>query len=270
MDFKKILATFLFVFVIIDAFLVMQWVQLKPSFLNPTSNDSVLNEMRNDGIQVMKLDNSERTGVYLAGRDGSAYLRRHVRELSNRWTSRFADNQMTVTLDEPIALAKKKTDAQRELERILADDTKVIAGNQYRFNQKLTDYANQATDDVQVMVFTQRISQKRTFITPQAQIRFVISHDHHLLSYTQTYIANPRVLRDATTLLSEKKALLAAYQYNEIPNNSHVKWGQLGYVVLTTVEEDVIFVPAWTFSIMNAAGEVSIVHINALNGALMP
>lgn len=270
MDYKKILATFLVVFLMIDAFLALQWIQLKPSFLNPTSNDSVLTEMRNDGIQVSKLDNGSHTGVYLAGRAGSAYLRRHVGDLSNRWTTRFADNQLTVTLDEPISLANKGTTVQRELERLLVDGTKVIGGTRYQFNQKLTDYANQTTDDVQVMVFTQRISPKRKFITPQAQIRFMISHNHHLLSYTQTYVANPQILRDATVLLSEKKALLAAYQYNEIPNNSQVKWGQLGYVVLTTVKKDIIFVPAWTFSITNAAGEVSIVHINALNGALMP
>ena len=68
MDFKKILATFLAVFVVIDIFLAVQWFQLHQPASNPTSSESILTEMRNDGIKVGKLGQTEKTGVYLAGK----------------------------------------------------------------------------------------------------------------------------------------------------------------------------------------------------------
>ena len=55
MDFKKILATFLVVFVAIDVFLAFQWFQIHQPTANPTATESILSEMKSDGIQVGNL-----------------------------------------------------------------------------------------------------------------------------------------------------------------------------------------------------------------------
>ena len=119
------------------------------------------------------------------------------------------------------------------------------------------------------MVYALKISDSRSFMSQRAQIRFVLTANHELKSYTQSYVENPQVLRDSTSLISEEKALIGAYQYNEIPNNGTVNWSELGYSPLTTVHGDIIFVPAWIFSVTDPSDETTILRVNALNGSLM-
>ncbi|MBC6498346.1 two-component system regulatory protein YycI [Weissella confusa] len=66
------------------------------------------------------------------------------------------------------------------------------------------------------------------------------------------------MLRDSTTLISEEKALIGAYQYNEIPNNGKLNWSHMGYAPLTTVGDDTIFVPAWIFSVTDGTGNTTL------------
>lgn len=269
MDFKKILATFLAVFVVIDIFLAVQWFQLHQPASNPTSSESILTEMRNDGIKVGKLGQTEKTGVYLAGKSGETFLRDRLSTLSKTWDAKLTNDQLTVTPSRTINLGKSRADVRKAIDKIVNNPRKVIAGSQYRYDAKLTKYANKTSTESDVVVYAQKISDSRSFMSQRAQIRFVLTANHELKSYTQSYVENPQVLRDSTSLISEEKALIGAYQYNEIPNNGTVNWSELGYSPLTTVHGDIIFVPAWIFSVTDPSDETTILRVNALNGSLM-
>ena len=70
-------------------------------------------------------------------------------------------------------------------------------------------------------------------------------------------------------LISEEQALIALYQYNDLPNNSHVTVAHMGYQELTTVDKDIIFVPVWQFFVQNNGQKAITVTVNAINGAIM-
>ncbi|MEE0001585.1 MAG: two-component system regulatory protein YycI [Weissella confusa] len=269
MDFKKILATFLVVFVAIDVFLAFQWFQIHQPTANPTATESILSEMKSDGIQVGNLDTDSETGAYIGGQDGNDFLKANMDSLDKRWSTKLTGNQLTATLDKPVFMGTSRSDVRKSLQKLVNDKTQVIAGTQYVYDAKLTEYANNDSDNSAMVVYTQKMTNRRQFMTSRGQIRFLLDKNHDLKGYTQTYVSNAQVLRDSTTLISEEKALIGAYQYNEIPNNGKLNWSHMGYAPLTTVGDDTIFVPAWIFSVTDGTGNTTLLRINALNGALM-
>lgn len=56
MDFRKVLAAFLAVFIALDIFLGVQWVREYPFSDNRTTDQQILDEMSDDGISYGSLD----------------------------------------------------------------------------------------------------------------------------------------------------------------------------------------------------------------------
>ncbi|QEA35767.1 two-component system regulatory protein YycI [Weissella soli] len=100
-------------------------------------------------------------------------------------------------------------------------------------------------------------------------MRFTFDKQNRLVRYAQTYIGNVEVLRDAVEVISGADALKDLYQYNELPNNSTVKWTKLAYTALITVKADTIFVPTWVVAVVDANGDVSILRVNAIDGSVL-
>lgn len=55
------------------SFLAFQWFQIHQPTANPTVTESILSEMKSDGIQVGNLDTDSETGAYIGGQDGNDF-----------------------------------------------------------------------------------------------------------------------------------------------------------------------------------------------------
>ena len=121
MDFKKILATFLVVFVAIDIFLAFQWFQIHQPPANPTATESILSEMKSDGIQVGNLDTDSETGAYIGGQDGNDFLKANMDSLDKRWSTKLNCNELTATLDKPVFMGTSSSDVRKSLQKLVND-----------------------------------------------------------------------------------------------------------------------------------------------------
>lgn len=271
MDFKKVLAAFLVVFVAVDIFLGVQWVQEYPFSDNRTTDQQILDEMSDDGISYGKLSQTRHTGSYLAGKSGKQELANQQKELKSGWQSLFSDDQLVVIPATDVQLGTDEDSDRVALDKLVAKGNRVIKGDEYQYSQKMTELVRaKENTSAKLYAYVEKVpSDNHTLVTGQAQIVFEVDSKHRLQKYEQQYVNQLQFLRDDMQLISEKQALINLYQYNELPNNSTVKMSKLGYAPLTTVKDDIIFIPVWQFLVETSNKETTLITVNAINGSIM-
>lgn len=97
-----------------------------------------------------------------------------------------------------------------------------------------------------------------------------MNSNHQIVSYSQTYLQDIKSLREKSETISETRALIWLYQYNEIPNNTKVAWTELGYTKLLSIDNDRVFIPTWIIAIKpQNSTQVQIKRINAFTGGII-
>ncbi|EHL98073.1 hypothetical protein HMPREF9103_01728 [Lentilactobacillus parafarraginis F0439] len=77
-------------------------------------------------------------------------------------------------------------------------------------------------------------------------------------------------LREKSETISETRALIWLYQYNEIPNNTKVVWSKLAYTKLLSIDTDRVFIPTWVIAIKpQNSPQVQLKKINAFTGGII-
>ena len=271
MDFKKVLTAFLIVFISLDIFLGAQWLRQYPFHDSRTTEEQIIDEMHDDGIAYNSLSKKRTTGSYVAGKSGKTVLASGSAQLNHDWRTTMVGDTLRVTMPKPIKLNANGRNNVSALNVFIKKDNQVINGKKYKLSTKLSRMAQSNSKSTnKLYVYVQKISkEQRPFITKLAQITFEVTPTHELKGYEQRYISHVQYLRDDVQLISEEQALIALYQYNDLPNNSHVTVAHMGYQELTTVDKDIIFVPVWQFFVQNNGQKAITVTVNAINGAIM-
>ncbi|MDR3191304.1 MAG: two-component system regulatory protein YycI [Lactobacillaceae bacterium] len=269
MDFKKILVIFLGVFIVIDIFLAVQVVFFNETARDLTTPDTVLTELHNDNISFTPPSTKHQTGVYISGDFNTKYLKNEVKSIPDKAKFDDAEGTMTVKVSNPEVLGENLTQAQKQISKLLKSTKKVIAGKQYVYDANMTKVANTMPHSGHILIYSQVLAGNREIMGVEGRIQFKLTSTYEVDEYTQSYIVNAQVLRDAAEVISEQNALIGLYQYNELPNNGKVLWTKLAYTQLTTVEKDTIFVPTWVVAVENSANTVSVLRVNAFDGSLM-
>lgn len=273
MNLKRILWAFLYTFLILDAVLIYQWVNVNQPLSDPGSTQSAKKEMQMDGINYGQLKNQPISGAYVAG-DQDSQLKDKRKQLSSDWRTTESENSIVATPKQQMHLGNNQKEAVENLEKMIKDSSQVIDGREYRYDDFLTNFGQEAVTknaDGYTIIFSQiaeSANNQRVFTSQRGRIQFNLDEGFNLKNYTQNHISNVESLRSISALITEEDALINAYQYNEIPNNSIVQASRLSYSTLTVVRGDVIFIPIWSFVVKDSANDVTIVRINALNGTL--
>lgn len=266
MNIRKMLWTFFYLFLIVDGVLLYQCFSVNDTSVDPASAKNIQQEIRMDGIKFGSLDAYVPSGAYYSGNDGGDYLAKNRKQITADWQVDVNGEKLRAIPRQPIDLGDSRDSAKEKLEKLVADDKQVIAGNEYVFDADLSQSDDES--GLHVIVFAQKIGYE-TFVSPRGQIQFTFDEYYNLKSYTQTYVMNIQRLSEVPAILSERSAFLNAYQFNEIANNSVLNWRKIGYSTLIDVRGETIYIPIWMFSLTNPAGETNIVQINALNGSLI-
>ncbi|RRG18109.1 hypothetical protein D3P96_04070 [Weissella viridescens] len=281
MNLRKLLWAFLYTFLILDAVLLFQWFEVSQPLINPGSKRSVQQEMQMDGIEYGKLNSRPVSGAYLSGDDdkNSRIIRK---TLAGRFNINQSGNSLVMTPKTTIRLGKSRQDAINNAQKMVADSQQVVGGKDYLYDAFLTQYGTggrtrssesaNASSNGYTIVFSQKaesLSGTPLFSTQRGRIQVNLDRDFNVKNYTQTHITNIEKLRDISTLITEQDAVMNAYQYNAIPNNSQIVACRLSYRLMTVVRDDNIFSPVWSIVIKDNAGDTSIVAINAVNGTLI-
>ncbi len=263
MNFKRIEWIFLIAFIALDIFLIGAYynqngVQTESDTSSSRTTNSVMRSLKDDQISYpANLSNKEDSAYYIAS-PNSDYLEQNANKLSVDQTSyEKADRKLTVTLDRRVKI-KDLDHPDQSLDSVVNDESRVLEGEKYRYDRNLSNSSE--------VVYTQMVYGK-SVPSEQGQLKFDVKGGY-VTGYSQSYLENIQILREKKPTISEKRALIWLYQYNKLPANSKVNWGQLGYTKLLSVNGSTVYIPTWVFSV-KTGGNTIYRRINAFNGAVM-
>ncbi|MBU7555531.1 two-component system regulatory protein YycI [Pediococcus ethanolidurans] len=263
MDFKRIELIFLTAFAALDIFLVISFFQ-NNSDVHSTSqgtshNTTILKEMRDDSITFAKPSNKKGQVYYISTQtSGNKKLKEKMEALSAQ-SAKMVSGEIISTFNTPITIDKQNPD--KTLDQVVNDSNQIANGKHYKYDEK-TSTASQ-------IIYTQIVSGQRIF-SKSGQIRFKLNSSNQVVGYTQGYLTDANPLREKQDTISQERAIIWLYQYNEVPNESVIKWARLGYTRLLSIQKGSVYVPTWYIAV-HGKGSTALQYyrINAFTGVIM-
>lgn len=261
MNFKRIEIIFLVTFIAIDIFLFGMFEQnMSMQNENVSQGDSdskIVKEMKDDQINVGSLSNKTSFAYYLSGTQNDT-LRSQMGQLLNQ-TPHYVGHELDSEFKEPVTVSQNNP--QSSIAKLMDNPTFVLYGDQYAYSKDLSTAKS--------IVFVQKAMNGLIYST-EAQVRFNLNANHQIVSYTQSYLQDVKSLREKSETISETRALIWLYQYNEIPNNTKVVWSKLAYTKLLSIDTDRVFIPTWVIAIKpQNSPQVQLKKINAFTGGII-
>lgn len=267
MDFRRIEWLFLVAFIVIDIFLFAAFQRDTSGETDTSSNRSssdttILKEMRADNISFKAPSKKSGKGYYISTSNDSS-IKSNLTSLSNQTVRYQSDGTITSTFKTPITgVATQHPD--KTLDTVVSNSTLILNGTDYTYNAKLSSR--------NTVVYTQEGADGPIY-SRYGEIRFSLTNAGTVTGYTQGYLANVSTLREKTETISERKALIWLYQYNQIPNNTKVVWTKLAYTRYFNLKNSSVYIPTWVVAVKsnsgNNAGVLQLKHVNAFTGAIL-
>lgn len=255
MNFKRIEIVFIFVFLFLDIFLLInfrQTVGVKSASEKETTVADTISAMRKDNITVPKLSSKREQKGYLLSHShtGSSANYGSVNEEKN-----VKLKQKRITLSEPIIVSSR--DAVKVLKDYVKSG-KILNSQDYVYSEDLSSSKH--------VVFVQKFKNS-LFYDLSGQISFDIKNKM-VSDYQISHIESLSESKDTETILSEQEAVAKLYTLNDIPNNTKIIWYQLAYSWMLDANNVSVYVPTWFVAIENKRTKsVTIEKINAFTGA---
>ncbi|MFW2821529.1 two-component system regulatory protein YycI [Levilactobacillus brevis] len=267
MDFRRIEWLFLVAFIVIDIFLFAAFQRDTSGETNTSSNRSssdttILKEMRADNISFKAPSKKSGEGYYISTSNDSS-IKSNLTSLSNQTVRYQSDGTITSTFKTPITGVDTQH-PDKTLDTVVSNSTLILNGTDYTYNAKLSSR--------NTVVYTQKVADGPIY-SRYGEIRFSLTNAGTVTGYTQGYLANVSTLREKTETISERKALIWLYQYNQIPNNTKVVWTKLAYTRYFNLKNSSVYIPTWVVAVKsnsgNNAGVLQLKHVNAFTGAIL-
>lgn len=267
MDFRRIEWLFLVAFIVIDIFLFAAFQRDTSGETDTSSNRSssdttILKEMRADNISFKAPSKKSGEGYYISTSNDSS-IKSSLTSLSNQTVRYQSDGTITSTFKTPITGVDTQH-PDKTLDTVVSNSTLILNGMDYTYNAKLSSR--------NTVVYTQEVADGPIY-SRYGEIRFSLTNAGTVTGYTQGYLANVSTLREKTETISERKALIWLYQYNQIPNNTKVVWTKLAYTRYFNLKNSSVYIPTWVVAVKsnsgNNAGVLQLKHVNAFTGAIL-
>lgn len=267
MDFRRIEWLFLVAFIVIDIFLFAAFQRDTSGETDTSSNRSssdttILKEMRADNISFKAPSKKSGEGYYISTSNDSS-IKSSLTSLSNQTVRYQSDGTITSTFKTPITGVDTQH-PDKTLDTVVSNSTLILNGTDYTYNAKLSSR--------NTVVYTQEVADGPIY-SRYGEIRFSLTNAGTVTGYTQGYLANVSTLREKTETISERKALIWLYQYNQIPNNTKVVWTKLAYTRYFNLKNSSVYIPTWVIAVRsnsgNNAGVLQLKHVNAFTGAIL-
>ncbi|WP_251954084.1 two-component system regulatory protein YycI [Levilactobacillus brevis] len=267
MDFRRIEWLFFVAFIVIDIFLFAAFQRDTSGETDTSSNRSssdttILKEMRADNISFKAPSKKSGEGYYISTSNDSS-IKSSLTSLSNQTVRYQSDGTITSTFKTPITGVDTQH-PDKTLDTVVSNSTLILNGTDYTYNAKLSSR--------NTVVYTQEVADGPIY-SRYGEIRFSLTNAGTVTGYTQGYLANVSTLREKTETISERKALIWLYQYNQIPNNTKVVWTKLAYTRYFNLKNSSVYIPTWVVAVKsnsgNNAGVLQLKHVNAFTGAIL-
>ncbi|MFB1081546.1 two-component system regulatory protein YycI [Jeotgalibacillus sp. JSM ZJ347] len=264
MDWSKTKTIFIVVFLILDIFLFILFIQkYEDSQLETIGDLSTTERLADENVTLGELPDVEDSRPYLNA-EYYRFINSDLQELEGQ-TAAIRDGQILESvLDEPIALEDPEN--PEELNELLEEF--VINGDQYTF----WDYDE---EDNQLIYF-QTYQDLTLYYNLNAQIAVQLNEENEAIAYEQTYLTSLEEFTEEQQLREPRAVLETFYDRNLIQPNSTAVDLQLGYYPLfvqqSTGDSDEgitqVLTPTWKMTIESEDGSRTDLFMNAVDGSI--
>ncbi|MDM5329554.1 two-component system regulatory protein YycI [Neobacillus sp. CF12] len=254
MDWSKIKTIFILTFLILDVYLLFQFMKIRDAnkyeFITEASIEETL-ELNE--ISYKELPKAPIKDQYL-----SAKPKMFTKEDTEKLKDQIAllkepSTTLQVKLDKPIALNTKFEAA--ELTSFVRDN--VLYGDQYQFWKK--------SDKKNTIVYFQHYDNMTLYENLSGMITFQIDDKNQIVSYEQTYLEDIAKMTDKEEILPPLKALETLHQKGVLKSKSKITKVELGYSTLIQLAASQALAPTWRFVV----NENESLYVNALEGQII-
>lgn len=268
MDFRRIEWLFLVAFIAIDIFLFAAFQRDTTSQSNAATSRSadndttIVKEMRADNITFKTPAKKGSEGYYISTTNSATQIKASLTSLTDQ-TVRYSDGMVTATFKSPITNVETKH-PDKVLDTVVSNSALILNGEDYQYNAQLSSR--------NTVVYTQHVADGQIY-SRYGQLRFSLTNEGTVTGYTQGYLDDVNTLREKTETISERKALIGLYQYNQIQNNTKIVWTKLAYTRYFTLKNSSVYIPTWVIAVKptsgNNAGVLQLKRVNAFTGTIL-
>jgi regulatory protein YycI of two-component signal transduction system YycFG len=254
MDWSKIKTIFILTFLILDVYLLFQFLKIRDAnkyeIITPSSIEENLEAAE---ISYNELPKGPFKDQYLSAKpklftkDDTIKLKNQSPLLKEPTTS------LLVKLDKPIALSAKFEAA--ELTSFIKDN--ILYGDQYQFWKK--------NDKKNTIIYFQHYENMTLYENLSGMITFQIDDNNQIVSYEQTYLEDIEKMTEKEEILPPLKALETLHQKGVLESKSKITKVELGYSTLIQLAASQALAPTWRFVVNDKES----LYVNALEGQII-
>ncbi|MBD3110006.1 two-component system regulatory protein YycI [Bacillus sp. AGMB 02131] len=253
MDWSKTKTIFIIVFLILNAFLLYQYIDKK------TANDyeyfaesSIEEELKENEITYPTLSNQAVKEQYLNA-TSKQFTKDELKKLKNQTVSNFSDHKLFSVFDQVFLLNNKQH--SEALDTFVKEN--VLYGEDYQY-WKYDESTN-------TILYYQEYNEKVIFDNNNARLVLFLNNEGQITSYEQTYLDNIEKFNDEEEVLQAIKAISMLYNKGFIPSKSTITKVELGYYDLIQLTSSHVLRPVWHI-VLNEAEDF---YVNAFDGQII-
>lgn len=233
MDWSKTKTIFIIVFLILNAFLLYQYIGKKNSSNYEYFSESPIEvELKENEITYPTLPNQVIKEQYLNA-TSKQFTKDELKKLKNQTVSNFNDQKLFSVFDKAFLLGSNQH--SEALDSFVKEN--ILYGEDYRFWK-----VDESTNSI---IYYQAYDGKVIFNNSNAKLVLFLNGNHQITSYEQTYLENIEQFNEEEEVLQAIKVITMLYNKGYIPSKSNVTKVELGYYDLIQLTSSHVLRPVW-------------------------
>ena len=254
MDWSKIKTIFIITFLILDVYLLFQFMKIRDANKYEVATEASFEEkLKADEITYNELPKTSIKGQYLSSTP-KTFTKGDLAKLKGQTASlKDEDNTLQVTLDKPFQLGAKFEPA--DLSSFFKEN--ILFGEHYQFWEK--------DDKKNTITYFQQYDSFLLYKNIKGMIIFTLNADNQIISYQQTYLEDFKTLTAKEEILAPLKAIETLHQKGVLRPRSKITKVELGYSTLIGLAASQVLAPTWRFVVDDKES----LFVNAFEGQII-
>lgn len=233
MDWSKIKTIFIISFLILDLYLMYQFLLIRDANkYKYVSEVSLEYKLKTDEITFGELPKMNSTDMYLTAKP-KEFNDKDIEKLKDQSTTVIEKTMLHSVLDKPVSLNHNfdAAEAQNFVK------TSILFGEQYGFWEM--------DEDSRTITFYQEFDNKMFYENISGKVILFLNDKLEITSYEQTYLDEIDNLTEKEEILSPIKGIETLYQKGLLKPKSKITSVELGYSTLVQLAASQVLTPTW-------------------------
>lgn len=253
MDWSKIKTIFILTFLVLDVYLMYQYLIIRDANKYEIIYEASFEEkLKADEIEYVAFPKQPIKDQYVSAKP-KTFGKDEVAKLKGQTVTVVDGNLLTSTFDKPIPLTSKNE--QAEWTKILKDH--ILKGEDYHLWE-----ISEKKDSV---TFYQHYKDKPFYKNISGRLVFKLDSEKKVISYEQTYLEGIEELTGKDEVLSPLKAIETLHQKGLLKPKSKLTKIELGYSTAVQLAASQVLTPTWQFVV----NDKDRLFVNAFDGQII-